>query len=107
MAGSGRGLISALWIAVIAAAGAIALGGADADAGGRSGLRLARVGGFQAPVHVDDAPGSPKLLFVVEQPGSVRVVREGKRLRRPFLNIRDRVRYGGEEGLLSIAFDPG
>ena len=105
MAGSGRGLISALGIAVIAAA--IALGGADADARGGGALRLARVGGFEAPVHVDDAPGSPKLLFVVEQPGSVRVIREGKTLERPFLDIRNRVQYGGEEGLLSIAFDPG
>ena len=44
---------------------------------------------------------------MVEQPGSVRVIREGKTLKRPFLDIRDRVQYGGEEGLLSIAFDPG
>ena len=34
-------------------------------------------------------------------------MREGKTLDRPFLDIRDRVQFGGEEGLLSIAFDPG
>ncbi|MGE5281301.1 MAG: PQQ-dependent sugar dehydrogenase [Chloroflexota bacterium] len=52
------------------------------------------------------APGFPKLLFVVEQPGRVEVLRHGHRLRRPFLDISDLVGYGGERGLLSIAFPP-
>jgi glucose/arabinose dehydrogenase len=34
------------------------------------------------------------------------VLRGGRRLRRPFLDIRGLVRSGGEEGLLSIAFPP-
>ena len=44
----------------------------------------------------------------VEQRGVVRAMRGGKKLRRPFLDIRDRVRFsaGGEQGLLSIAFPP-
>ena len=46
-------------------------------------------------------------LFVVEQPGTISVLRDGKTLDRPFLDIRDRVSYGGEQGLLSVAFDPG
>ena len=87
---------------------ALALGdpASEATAAG-NGLRLQRVGGFDAPVFVEKAPGQPRLLFVVEQPGEIRVVRNGKTLRRPFLNIRDLVSYGGEEGLLSVAFDPG
>ena len=76
----------------------------SADAGG--GLKLKRIGGFDAPVYVENAPGQPKLLFVVEQPGTIRVVRNGKTLRQPFLNLRNRVEYGGEQGLLSVAFDP-
>ena len=64
------------------------------------------LGNFDAPVYVDDAPGSPGLLFVVEQRGRVQVLRDGQRLDRPFLDLTDRVRYGGEQGLLSIAFDP-
>ena len=44
---------------------------------------------------------------MVEQTGSVAVMRDGKKLDRPFLNISDIVKYGGEQGLLSIAFDPG
>ena len=70
-------------------------------------LRLKRIGAFDAPVFVEDAPGQRKLLFVVEQPGVIRVMRKGKTLRRPFLNIRKLVRYGGEQGMLSVAFDPG
>jgi hypothetical protein len=105
MAGSaGRGLIATIVAATAVALAAIGGGGADARGGG---LKLARVGGFEAPVYVADAPGAPKLLFVVEQPGSIRVLRNGKTLNRDFLDIRERVDYGGEQGLLSVAFDPG
>ena len=69
-------------------------------------LSLRQVGSFDQPVFVDNAPGARKLLFVVEQAGTVRVLRRGRTLSRPFLDITDRVRSGGEEGLLSIAFDP-
>ena len=34
-------------------------------------------------------------------------MRDGKTLDRPFLDIHERVKFGGEQGLLSIAFDPG
>jgi glucose/arabinose dehydrogenase len=94
--------------AVLILAAALVLAGGDpesrAQAGG--GPTLHRVGGFDAPVYVENAPGQRKLLFVVEQRGIVRVVRSGKVLRRPFLNLEREVRYGGEQGLLSIAFDP-
>jgi glucose/arabinose dehydrogenase len=67
---------------------------------------LARVGTFSSPTHVEDAPGERKLLFVVEQGGTVRVVKGGKTVSRPFLDISGRVQSGGERGLLSIAFPP-
>jgi glucose/arabinose dehydrogenase len=67
---------------------------------------LKRIGSFDAPVYVAAAPGFPQLLFVVEQQGTVRVLRQGKRLSRPFLDIAGLVGYGGERGLLSIAFPP-
>jgi glucose/arabinose dehydrogenase len=71
------------------------------------GVALKRVGNFESPTYVAAAPGYPKLLFVVEQPGRVEVMRAGHRLRHPFLDIRDLVNYdGGERGLLSIAFPP-
>jgi glucose/arabinose dehydrogenase len=73
---------------------------------GATGLALDQIGSFQAPVYVDSPPRKPKLLFVVEQPGTIRVLRNGKKLSRPFLDISDRVQFAGEEGLLSIAFHP-
>jgi len=43
---------------------------------------------------------------VVEQAGRIRVVRNGRTLGRPFLDIRSDVSSGGERGLLSMAFAP-
>jgi glucose/arabinose dehydrogenase len=57
-------------------------------------------------VYVAGAPGFPKLLFVVEQGGTVRVLRGGHKVGRPFLDISDLISSGGERGLLSIAFPP-
>jgi len=68
------------------------------------GVALKRIGSFDAPVYVTGAPGFPKLLFVVEQPGRVLVLKGGRQ--RTFLDVRGLVDYGGERGLLSIAFPP-
>ena len=46
-------------------------------------------------------------LFVVEQRGRVKIVKDGAVLPTPFLDISDRVSCCGERGLLSIAFPPG
>jgi glucose/arabinose dehydrogenase len=73
-------------------------------AGGGVGLK--KIGSFDAPVFVTGAPGFPQLLFVVEQPGEIVVLRKGHRLRKPFLDLRGQVAYGGERGLLSVAFPP-
>jgi glucose/arabinose dehydrogenase len=62
---------------------------------------------FDEPVYVAHAPGAPTLLFVVERAGVIRVARAGRKLAHPFLDIRPRVISGGEQGLLSMAFDPG
>jgi glucose/arabinose dehydrogenase len=70
------------------------------------GVALKKIGSFDAPVFVTGAPGFPRLLFVVEQPGRIAVLGNGHRLRKPFLDIRRAVSYGGERGLLSVAFPP-
>jgi glucose/arabinose dehydrogenase len=70
------------------------------------GVALKRIGEFDEPVYVAAAPGFPRLLFVVEQQGTVQVLRRGRRQGRPFLDVRSLVGYGGERGLLSIAFPP-
>jgi glucose/arabinose dehydrogenase len=86
-----------------------ALAGRDAGSrasAGATGLALDQIGTFEAPVYVDNAPGKRKLLFVVEQPGTIRMLRNGRKAAKPFLDITNRVQYGGEEGLLSVAFHP-
>jgi glucose/arabinose dehydrogenase len=70
------------------------------------GVGLRQIGKFESPVYVAGAPGFPKLLFVVEQEGKVIVLRSGHRQRQPFLDIHDLISFGGERGLLSIAFPP-
>ncbi len=70
------------------------------------GVALKRIGSFDSPTYVTGAPGFPKLLFVVEQAGRVAVMRSGNEARHPFLDIRGLVGFGGERGLLSIAFPP-
>ncbi len=60
--------------------------------------------GLDDPLYVTHARDDR--LFVVEQPGRVRVAQGGKLLPRPFLDIGDRVRAGGEQGLLGLAFHP-
>ena len=69
---------------------------------------LVPVGGrFDSPIYVTAPSGDTRRLFVVERDGAVRVVRAGRKLKRPFLRISDRVSTAGERGLLSIAFAPG
>ncbi len=91
-------------LAVLAVAITAAI--ATTGAAGQSVLRLAKVGDFDAPVYAENAPGAKRLLFVVEQPGVVRVLRKHRTLPRPFLDINELVTSGGESGLLSIAFSP-
>ena len=71
-----------------------------------AGLALKRIGNFDNPTYITGAPGFPKLLFVVEQPGKVEVLRGGHELNHPFLDISSLVGFSGERGLLSIAFPP-
>src|SRR5438045_3166597 len=54
-------------------------------------------------VHAGDGSGR---LFIVEQPGTVRILKNGKVLKKTFLDIRGRVISGGEKGLLGLAFHP-
>jgi len=72
----------------------------------RPGLRLRRIGTFDNPVYVTAPPGDRRRLFVVEQGGQVVVVRNGRKVDRPFLDVSDRISSGGERGLLSLAFAP-
>jgi hypothetical protein len=63
-------------------------------------------GGLQSPVYVTGAGDGSGRLFIVEQVGRIRVVKDGVLLTKPFLDIRSLVASGGERGLLSVAFHP-
>ncbi|MEM6398032.1 MAG: PQQ-dependent sugar dehydrogenase [Bacteroidota bacterium] len=65
--------------------------------------------GLQRPVDVTHIPGDDSRLFIVEQPGRIRVydMANEQLLSTPYLNVVTRVRdQGNEQGLLSVAFHP-
>ncbi|MEA2154280.1 MAG: hypothetical protein QOE11_420 [Solirubrobacteraceae bacterium] len=71
-----------------------------------TGVKLVKIGSFHAPVYVTAPAGDSRRLFVVEQGGTIRVIRGGRRLAKPFLDVRGKTISGGEQGLLSMAFAP-
>lgn len=64
------------------------------------------VGNLTRPVHVTHAGDESGRLFVVEQRGRIRIVKDGTLLATPFLDITSRVGCCNERGLLSVAFPP-
>jgi glucose/arabinose dehydrogenase len=98
--------LSALALVALPACGTAKQHGAEPSKAGQAGLGLKRIGNFDEPTFVAAAPGAPQLLFVVEQEGEIEVLRNGRRLGHPFLDIKGLVGAGGERGLLSIAFPP-
>lgn len=61
--------------------------------------------GLSDPVYLTAPPGDSR-IFILEQPGRIRVYRDGALDPVPFLDISSRVQSGGEQGLLSVAFHP-
>jgi glucose/arabinose dehydrogenase len=90
-----------------AATAALALGLVAGAASGRStAFSFQQVAtGFASPVDVASAPGDASTLYVVEQLGTIKMVKNGQAAG-TFLDIRGRVKSGGEQGLLSVAFHP-
>src|SRR4249920_3872049 len=64
-------------------------------------------GGLKSPLDVADASDGSGRIFVAEQAGRIRIVRDGTLVERPFLDITGQIASGGERGLLGIAFHPG
>jgi glucose/arabinose dehydrogenase len=73
---------------------------------GAGDVRLEKLGDFDQPLYVTQAPGDRRHLFVVEQTGRIRVLSDGGPAPAPFLDLSDQVSCCGEQGLLSIAFAP-
>lgn len=64
------------------------------------------VSGLVAPLDVTNAGDGSGRLFIAEQAGRIRIVRDGALVGRPFLDITGRIASGGERGLLGVAFHP-
>lgn len=75
-------------------------------AGPATGATLQRVAGDLSEITKVTAPRGDERLFIVEQRGIVRILRNGTLSPTPFLDLTDRVRSGGEQGLLGLAFHP-
>ncbi|MFQ5950192.1 MAG: PQQ-dependent sugar dehydrogenase, partial [Nitrospiria bacterium] len=72
-----------------------------------SKIRLERIVRRAAsPVGLFHAGDGSGRLFIVEQRGTIRILKNGVLSDRPFLDIRNRVTFGGEAGLLGLAFHP-
>jgi glucose/arabinose dehydrogenase len=72
----------------------------------RRPVRLLLLGQFDEPTYLAAPRGEQRRRFVVEREGRIRVVRGGRVLAEPFLDMSDLVTTGGESGLLSMAFAP-
>ncbi|NIO72348.1 MAG: hypothetical protein GTN71_25825, partial [Anaerolineae bacterium] len=62
--------------------------------------------GFDQPVQVTHAGDGSNRLFVVEQSGQIRIIKNGEVLPTPFLDLSSLISYGGERGLLGLTFHP-
>jgi glucose/arabinose dehydrogenase len=101
-----RRLALALVAATLAFALALVARHPSALAGSIGQYQLEEIASFNSPVYAEDNGVNANLLFVVEQNGRIRVVKDGAKKEKPFLDIRDQVMRNGEQGLLSVAFDP-
>ena len=74
---------------------------------GEGGVALEKLGDFEQPVYLTQDPQGPTGdLYVVEQCGRIQRVPADGGEPELFLDIADQITCGGEQGLLSVAFDP-
>jgi len=64
------------------------------------------VNGLDKPEGLVNAGDGSGRLFIIEQGGLVRVLKDGKLLSTPFLDLSTKVSCCGEQGLLGLAFHP-
>lgn len=85
---------------------ALATGGLLAPGSAQQPLNVELVDNFASPLQVVAPAGDYERIFVVEQDGIVRVVKNGVTLATPFLDITSRTNEFLEQGLLGLAFHP-
>lgn len=108
---------SGLWRTLCAALFSLLIAACTGAGGGSSAtaspfpatITLTRLaGGFSQPTTITHAGDGSGRLFVVEQGGTIRFIRNGAVSPTPFLNISSLVTpTGGEQGLVGLAFPPG
>lgn len=65
------------------------------------------VSSLNSPVGLAEAEDGSERVFIVEQPGRIRILQDGELLSQTFLDIRERVgAQANEQGLLGLAFHP-
>jgi len=70
-------------------------------------IKLAPVArGLASPIFAGHAGDGSNRLFIVEQRGVIRVLHPGSSAPTIFLDISSKVAFGGEQGLLGLAFHP-
>ncbi len=85
----------------------IVLLASSASRGGTPPTTIRVANGLSRPVFVTHAPGDFQRIFIVEQTGGIRILRNGVPLEPPFLNLDPISLYRGDErGLLGLAFHP-
>ncbi len=106
-------LAIAIVLAAAIAAGLVAQNAAADPLGpSATGLVLHQIGDFEQPTYVAQAPGEPRIVYVVEQKGIIVATRGGEVINDRFLDLRDRVHIAPHEtpsveaGMYSVAFDP-
>jgi glucose/arabinose dehydrogenase len=67
-------------------------------------VQLQKIGDFDSPTYIAAPPKDDSRLFVVEQGGTIQLLKDGRKS--VFLDLSNLVVAGGEQGLLSMAFAP-
>jgi glucose/arabinose dehydrogenase len=95
--------------ASVVLAATVAVSCASGSGSERSAYRLVVFArGLSEPTYLTSPRSEPGRVYVVEKCGTIRVFVNGRRLARPFLDIRRLVGCGGsEQGFFAIAFHPG
>lgn len=103
-----RKLVFVVALALLAGLATLFVAGKPASGAGGplpNGFVQSRVaGGLEEPTAMQFAPDGR--LFVSEQGGKLRIVKNGRLLPRPFVDVSDEIDATGARGLLGIAFDP-
>ncbi|MGH9840699.1 MAG: PQQ-dependent sugar dehydrogenase [Blastocatellia bacterium] len=93
-------------IAQMVVAAFVALSAGSATRGGTPPTTIRVTNGLRNPLFVTHAPGDFQRIFIVEQGGKIRILRNGQLLAPDFLDVDALSLSGGERGLLGLAFHP-